>query len=308
MSQNKNNRIPFKNLVNQSIVIQLAMLLGKVLPRESGLKLASFIGTRLGSNKKNPMVKAIRANQWVIHNQALSKEELDELPKIVFRSAAKCTFDYFHFLTRPESLNELIDFSSEAQSTIERIRNNKPCMVVCPHLSNFDLMGYVLALNDVKVQVLTYPNPRGSYKMQNQLRESLGIMVTPMSLSAFRQARKRLAEGGSILTGLDRPLNSNQIEKYKPTFFGYEANLPVTYVRMAKEADAPVIIMTATSQPDGRYILEGSKPIWMESADDLEKEILNNANRVLGEAEVWIKKYANQWAMFYPVWPQFLGV
>lgn len=308
MSQNKKNSISFSKLINQSIVIQLAMLLGKVLPRESGLKLASFIGTRLGSNKKNPMVKAIRANQWVIHNQRLSSKELDELPKIVFRSAAKCTFDYFHFLTRPEGLSDLVDFSPEARHTIERIHNNEATVVVCPHLSNFELMGYVLTLNDVDVQVLSFPNPRGSYKMQNQLRESLGIMVTPMSLSAFRQARKRLKEGGSILTGFDRPLSGKQIEKYKPTWFGYETKLPVTYTRMAKEADAPVIIMTATSQPDGRYMLEGSKPIWMKPADDLETTILNNANRVLQEAEGWIKKYAQQWAMFYPVWPQFLGV
>jgi len=278
------------------------------MPRKHGLKLATLIGTHLGSNKNNPMVRAIRANQYVIQNQSLSPEALDELPKIVFRSAAKCVFDYFHFLQRPEKLKDIVTFNTEAKNLIDRIRNNQPSVVVCPHLSNFDLMGYALALNNVDVQVLSFPKPKTTYQMQNQLRESLGLNVTPMSLSAFRQARIRLRGGGSILTGLDRPLTGDQIEKYRPSFFGHHANLPVTYVRMAKEANAPVVIMAATSQPDGTYALIGSDPIWMESADDLETEIINNADRVLTEAEAIIKKYAHQWAMFYPVWPEFLGI
>lgn len=303
-----NNKIPFKKLLNQPIIIQLAILIGRIMPRKPGLKLSSWVGTYLGSNKNNPMVKAIRANQYVINDQALSQEELDELPKIVFRSAAKCVFDYFHFLQRPDKLQEIVYFDIHGQHVIDRIHNNQPSVVVCPHLSNFDLMGHALILNDVDVQVLSYPKPKTTYQMQNQLRESLGLNVTPMSLSAFRQARNRLREGGSILTGLDRPLTGDHSEKYQPKFFGHYANLPVTYIRMAKEANAPVIIMAATSQPDGTYALIGSEPIWMEPADDLETEIINNADRVLTEAESIIKKYAHQWAMFYPVWPEFLGI
>jgi len=254
------------------------------------------------------MVKAVRANQWVIHHQNLNKEELKKIPKTVFRSAAKCMFDYFHYLPKPKELQEIVSYSPEAKAAIERIRNNKPCVIVCPHLSNFDLMGYSLALIDLEVQVLSFPNPNASYKLQNQLRESLGILVTPMNLSTFRQARQRLKEGGSILTGLDRPVGNDRHVKYRPTFFGYETNLPVTYVRMALEADAPIFIMAATSQRDGTYYLEGSKPIWMDSADDLDTEILTNANKVLREAEGLIQEYAEQWAMFYPIWTQFLGI
>lgn len=308
MNNKKERPIPFRNLLNQSIVIQLAILLGRVLSRQTGLKISSFIGKRLGQNNKNPMVKAIRANQYVIHNKSLTKEELDELPKIVFRSAANCIFDYFYFLSRPEKLQEVINFSSQAQAVFDRINNNEATVFVCPHLSNFDLMGYVLSLNNYIVQVLSYPQPASSYKMQNQLRESLGMIVTPMTLSAFREARKRLENGGSILTGLDRPLPEDQQNKYQPTFFGHKANLPVTYIRMAIEADAPVVVVAATSQPGGRYQLESSEPIWMDSFDDLETEIIHNANKVLKEAEGVIRNYYRQWAMFYPIWPEFIGL
>ena len=307
--EKKNKRSkPFRNLLNQSIVIQFAILLGRVLPRQTGSKISSYIGRRLGNNKKNDMVKAIRANQYVLHNKSLSKKELNELPRTVFKSAANCIFDYFYFLSRPEKLQDIVDFSEQAQYAFDRINKNEATVFVSPHLSNFDLIGYALTLNNYEFQILSFPQPVSTYKMQNQLRESLGMIVTPMTLSAFRDARKRLKIGGSILTGLDRPLPEDQENKYKPTFFGHKANLPVTYIRMAKEADAPVIVVSATSQPGGRYKLEASEPIWMESYDDLENEIIHNANRVLKEAEGLIKRYYQQWAMFYPIWPEFLGV
>ena len=307
IDKKKNTRLITK-LVTLPVGIQLAVLLGRILPRKIGLKLASLIGSLLGSFKASPMVKAIRANQWVIHRQSLTKKELAAFPKIVFRSAVKCNYDFYYFLSRPEKLHEIVRFSPKARIVMDRIQSNKPSVVVCPHLSNFDLMGYVLALHDINVQVLSFPNPNASYKLQNQLRESLGMRVTPMSLSAFREARIRLREGGSILTGLDRHLSGDLHEKYQPEFFGFKAHLPVTYVRMAKEANAPVFILAATSQPDGSYYLVGSDPVWMESAKDLEIEILNNANRVLKVAEGIIQEYSNQWAMFYPIWPQFLGI
>jgi len=295
-------------LITGPLAIRAVVLLGRLLPRRVGLRLADFIGGRLGKNSKSPMVRAIRANQWVIHRGALSPEELDRLPIEVFQSAARCLFDYFYFLSRPQQLKAVVEFSPETQRTISRIQENQPSVIVAPHLSNFDLMGYALALKGLDIQVLSFPNPNASYRLQNRIRERVGIHVTPMNLSAFRQARKRLSEGGSILTGLDRPLEGDQREKYRPTFFGHECALPVAYVRMAQEADAPVIIMAATSQPDQTYRLIGSAPIWMDSAPDLETTIISNAHQVHSTAERLILTHAHQWAMFYPIWPQFLGV
>lgn len=294
--------------LERPIFIRLAMLLGNILPRQTGLKIAGFIGKKLAQDEDSPRVKAVRANQWVIHNQSISKSALSDLTDKVFQSSAKCLFDFFYFLKKPDKLREIVDFPSETKLVFERIWNDQPCVLVCPHLSNFDLMGYALRLNNLKVQVLSYPNPEGAYKIQNRIRENLGTLVTPMSLNAFRQAKNNLRAGKSILTGFDRPLIGKMQEKYKPTFLGYTTNLPVTYVRMAKELNVPVFVVSAASQPGGRYLLEVSEPIWMETKENLETEILSNANRVLSHAEPLLKKYADQWAMFYPVWPQFLGI
>ncbi len=297
-----------KEFFHLPLTFQILVILGKLLPRRIGLGLASIIGTIGGSLKKTPRVKALRANQWVVHNQQLTQKQLNKLPRVVYRSSAKCFFDYFYFLMHPTKINKHVYLSSEAKEAIQRIKNNEPCIVVSPHISNFDLLGYVLAIRGVEAQVLSFPDPKSTYKWQNELRQKGGIIVTPMNLDAFRQARKRLQSGGSIVTGLDRPLEGKYQEKYKPHFFGYEASLPVTYTRMALEANVPIYVFAAVFRPDGKYYLEGSPPIWMEEKDDLQEEILANVHKVLSFAEEIIKKYPEQWAMFYPVWPQFLGV
>ena len=303
-----NHKMKYREIKHLPIPFQILILLGKFLPRRLGLLIASLIGTVIGSLRHLPLIQAIRANQWVLHNQQLSKKALNKSPRVVFRSAAKCFFDYFYFLSRPEKLEEIVRFSPEAEAAIKRIENNEPCVVVCPHLSNFELMGYALAIHNVKVQVLSYPDPVTTYRWQNELRQRKGIIVTPMSLTAFRQARQRLRDGGSVLTGLDRPLEKDHHEKYQPHFFGHPSHLPVAYVRMALEANVPVFVFAAAYLPDGKYCLEGSAPIWMEPNAYLETEILENTHKVLQAAEEIISKYPQQWAMFYPVWPQFLGV
>ena len=308
LTANQKPGISIKNFFYQSVLWRLGVLAGKIIPRKAGLSLATALGTILGSRRKSQKVQAIRANQWVIHHQNLSADQLNDLPKQVFQSSARCLFDYFYFLSRPEKLDQIIDYSPEAMDAVKRIQQNKPSVVVCPHISNFDLLGFALSLKGVELQVLSFPNPTGSYKMQNKLRENLGVTITPMSLGAFRQARHRLQAGGSILTGFDRPLGDKSTGKYLPKFFGVESNLPVTYARMAKEAQAPVYIMAATSSPGNRYYLEGSPPIWMESDDNLQTEIVSNVERVLQNAEGIIQEHANQWAMYYPVWPQFVGI
>ena len=292
----------------EPLLIRLAILIGWALPRHWGYRLATFIGNLLGSLKRNKMVKAIRANQYIVQGQELSAEALDQLPKTIFVSSSKCLFDYFHFLPRPERLQKIVSFSPEAQHVFERIQNHEPTVVVCPHLSNFELMGYALALHKIDIQVLSFPNPNESYRIQNRLREQTGINVTPLDFSAFRQAQIRLQEGGSVLTGLDRPLTDDKDTKYMPRFFGYETHLPVAYIRMALKANAPVVILAAITLPDGSYRLVGSDPIWMTPNEDLETEILANSEKVLKIAEPIIAKHAQQWAMFYPIWPQFLGV
>lgn len=293
-----------KDFVNQSFAIKTGLLIGKVLPLELGHKLALSIGAWIGQRQNYKMVQGVMLNQYVTSGENLSAEELQQRTIQVFQSVARSLFDYYYYIRRPEKLRDIIFLSPEAEAAFKKNEDHPGAILLIPHMSNFDLMGHALALFGIKVQILSFPTPNEAYKMQNKLREEVGVVVTPMSLSAFRSAKTRLKEGGYVVTGLDRPLPGEQKEKYRPRFFGHEANLPVIHVRLAEETNARVYVMACIRQADGTYLLECSEPYIMEERPDLEEETIVNAERLLTEAERLIQIVPEQWAMFYPVWPE----
>ena len=296
--------LSLKDFINDAVAVRLGLFLGKLVTRKAGYKLANWTGAWIAKHPQYILVRGVKVNQWVIQGENLDRSGLEEQTKMVFQSAARSLFDYFHYIRRPEKLFKIISFGAQAQAAFDRINNNQATIVVVPHLSNFDLMGYALALMGIKVQALSYPTPNSAYKMQNKLRREAGFEITPMSLSAFRTAKKRLLDGGSVVSGLDRPIPGNEQAKYQPRFFGRKANLPVIHIRLAKETHAAIFVMGCTSLPNNSYHLECTDPIWVESMDDLNEETIVNAERVLHKAEELISKVPQQWAMFYPVWPE----
>ncbi len=175
--------------------------------------------------------------------------------------------------------------------------------MVVPHLTNIDLVGHAAALAGMRFQVLSYPDPPASYQATNRLRSASGIEVTPMSIEALRKATKRLKAHGFVLTGVDRPIGD---DKYRPLFFGRPASLPVGHVRLALNTNVPVVVITGRLQSSGRYRVWASEPIWMQPDEDLQAEIVTNAERILSYIEQEIRQAPEQWTMFYPVWPEAL--
>ena len=172
--------------------------------------------------------------------------------------------------------------------------------MLAPHLSNFDLAGRAIALNGYSIQALSYPQPGGGYQWQNKMRKDVGIDITPMSTESMRSAKKRLRDGGGVITGLERPLPETN---YYPEFFGHPAPVPVSYVRMALQTNSAILDVACVGTPLKDYRLECSDLIYMKPYDNRQEEIERNAERVLKEAEKFIRAYPTQWSMFYPVWP-----
>ena len=172
-----------------------------------------------------------------------------------------------------------------------------------PHFSNYDLAARAAAISGLCMQVLSYPNPGRSYRWQNQYRNFEGIEVTPISISSLRIAVKRLENGGTILTGIDRPNGNNSC---RPTFFGKPASLPTGYIRLAIKTGVPISVILCSSTPEGRYRLSVSDPITMIKRRDPVEEEKMNAEVVLSGIEVLIKNDPGHWSMFYPVWPEVM--
>lgn len=290
-----------QSFINSRIGIGLILTLGKIIPPSTGYALTEKVAVLLSRQRNSNIVKAARANQWVVSGCSLSAEELDEQTEETFRQTARWLFDFYHHINNYDNIISRVTLSDKLVNFLSsRIGGDEGTILVAPHLSNFDFGGRAIAFHGFDVQVLSYPQPEGGYQWQNELRKDAGMNVTPMSVENMRAAMHRLKKGGAVVTGLDRPLAHTN---YHPLFFGFPAPVPTSYVRMALQTNSAVVVLACIGLPEENYHVECSDLIYLEPDDDPVREIEKNAEKVLREAEVFIKQYPTQWAMFYPVWP-----
>jgi len=290
-----------QSLMNGRLGVGFVLALGRLIPPKIGYGLGRWIAGWLSKQKKTKIVRAVRSNQWIVAGQNINAITLDELTRLTFEDTAICLYDFYHNMSNPNQILSMVTLSERLHKTLrERTAAKQGTIFIAPHLSNFDLAGRAMALHGYHLQVLSYPQPQGGYQWQNKMRKDFGIDITPMSTESMRLAKQCLRDGGAILTGMDRPLESSN---YHPLFFGYPAALPVTYVRLGIQTSSPVVVVATQTLGMGKYMVDCSEPIEMIPNPDVILEIELNAQNALREAENFIKMTPSQWSMFYPVWP-----
>ena len=293
-----------QSIINGRIGIGLALIIGRIIPRRIGYKLAELIADRLSAQTQSPMIISARLNQWMVTGQRLSGEELTKAVNQAIRTTAHCQFDLYHNIKQPNNLVRMINISPFLQEVIENIINKKqPMLVVGLHLSNLDIAFLALGTLGIKVFGISIPNPGGGYQWQNEIRNRFGFELMPGSRDAIRVAIERFKQGSTLVMGADRPLPGS---KYKPSFFGHPSALPVLHVSLALKLDTPIYISHCTLQKDGKYLLDISEPVYMERKADRYSEIMVNAENILKISQQIISQVPEQWAMYYPVWPDLV--
>jgi KDO2-lipid IV(A) lauroyltransferase len=293
-----------QSLINSQLGVGLGYLIGKIIPPGLGYRLADWAARWLAHRPHLAIVRTVRANQWVVEQGQMSLPALTERTRAIFRHTGRCLYDTYHSMDRADRIRGMVRLSPEMEALY---RDNQAAgrgvLCVAPHLSNFDLAGRALKLYGLDFLVLSYPNPSGGYRWQNELRRRVGVNIVPLSQTSLRQAVEHLRGGGFVLTGVDRPISGSN---YRPRFFGRPSSVPVSHVRLALKTRVPVVVVACVVRPDGCYWIEASDPIEMRPEPDLSAEILNNAERILQTVEQMIRQAPSQWAMFYPVWPEAL--
>lgn len=291
-------------IINSRLGIALAMGLGQSIPPRLGYPLANKIAEFISYRKSWKLVQGVRANQWVIHQGRLSREDLDRQTRSVFQHTAHCLYDMYRYFKAPTEFQKLIRFSTRIEEIIQGSQSaGNSMLVVGMHMSNFDFVMQMAARRGLKALVLSVPNPGGGYQWQNELRRKSGVEIIPASMSSLRTAVSRLKAGGVVMTGLDRPMPHPE---YHPKFFGHPSNLPVFYIQLAILAQVPIIVASAIMDVKGIYHIQASEPITIVDESDRRQEILVNTERVLEVAAGYIRQAPQQWSMTYPIWPEMI--
>jgi phosphatidylinositol dimannoside acyltransferase len=293
-------------VLNSRYAILFGLGFSRMVPTVMGYRVARWLADRFSARKNSPMVRAVRANQWVSQGERLTSRQLDRSVRETYRNTGRSLYEFWHFFKDPNIVCDMVEFDPSFQTRFDEARKKKEgTILVVPHISNFDLMGHAVVHRGLAIHILSYPQPSGGYRWQNALREVPGLTVTPMSIDALRQASQTLREGGTVLTGIDRPLPDND-SKYRSRFFGRLASLPVFHIRLALKHNIPITVLGGCRKENGRYCLWASDPIPMQKDADLLQETVGNAETILSVIASYIRRAPDQWAMYYPVWPEAL--
>jgi len=235
----------------------------------------------------------------------LSSEELDQITCSVLNHAGRCFVDLYHNLMDSEGLKRLVPATSTSQSLIDLGSLDTPgAFVVAPHMSAFDVCLLSLAHRGLRAKVLTYGNPPGGYELQNEIRASTGLEITPVrGEETHQEAIEYMRQGGAVITAVDRPIRS---KAHKLTFFNHPSPLPAGHIRMALAADVPVVVAAAQYLGNSKYRINLSNPIPMIPDADPQAEIRKNAEAVLTHIEEFIRLAPDQWLMYYSAWPDLI--
>jgi lauroyl/myristoyl acyltransferase len=298
--------LDLQRALNSSLSLRLASTLAGRLPLRVGYRIAYLIAKQIARQKQSSVVRAVRANQWVIRGENLEGETLDRIVDETFRYWARAIFDLYHYVQTPDATGQLIVLEPSFQQLARRPEfDNRGLIIVGLHLSNFDLILQWLCRQGVNPLLLTIPNPQGGRQLEYEMRKRVGMRLLPASLGAFRQAIKHLQRGGMVATGIDRPIPSPQV---RPRFFGRPAALHMHHIFLATKAHVPIVVAATTLQEDGKYHVFASDCMEMDSHPDPEVETLRNAEKVLYIAEEFIRRAPQQWSVPLPVWPQVMNL
>lgn len=295
----------FQRFLDSRFSLALALLLGRLMPAWAGYAFADWVATRLIAARRNaPLVRAVRANQWVVHGENLASAALDRAVAETLRNTARALFDLYHYLPNPTATQRRFVLDEVGQNLIRRPEFEERGLVIAGlHMSAFDLILQSLCRQGMKPLVLTIPNPQGGRRIEFEIRRRSGMNVLPASIPALRQSIHHLQKGGIVLSGIDRPVES---PSSRPRFFGRPSSLPTHCAYLALKAHVPVMIMVAQYEPDGKYHVYTSNLIEMEHRPRREEELLYNTEKVLHVAEEFIRRAPHQWSISLPVWPEVM--
>ncbi len=290
--------IDLQPLLNSPLLLRFISALARTLPPQLGYPLCDRIGSWVATRRETQLIQAVRINQWVARGARLTNAELDTAVRETLQNNARDIYTLYHYLDRPAAMHEMIHFSAGACEILQRPEfADRGLIVLGLHLSNFDfILRFIITELRFKSMVLTLPHPQGGRLVEYQMRKEIGMNIVPASVGALRGAIKHLQNGGTLVTGLDRPVPN---PRQKPMFFGRPACLPIHYIELASRAEVPIVVMAAIQQADGKYHVLRSEFVEMDTS----MAAMRNAEQVLKQAEQFIRQAPQQWNVPLPVWP-----
>src|SRR5574341_1068081 len=90
-----------QEIITSRFGVEFASFLGRMMPPRPGHYLADFIADRIAARREWRIVRAVRANQWVVSREKLEGERLSRAVRQTFQATARSIFDLYHYIDNP---------------------------------------------------------------------------------------------------------------------------------------------------------------------------------------------------------------
>ena len=158
--------IGLQQIINSSLSLRLVSVLARRLSPRQGYSFAHFVAEQIARQRNSRLVRAVRANQWVIRGENLDGEALDRVVGETFQNWARSIFDLYHYVDDPDATKQLIVVEPSFQRFVQRTEfGARGLVLIGLHLSNFDLILQWLSKQGMRPLALTIPDPQGGRRM-----------------------------------------------------------------------------------------------------------------------------------------------
>lgn len=271
----------------------------QILPRKVTQRLADAMGK--WSLRNVPELKAVlRENLGIVTGK--SGNELDALVVENVKSFSRMLADYFLCAgDRCDRAAELVAEWQGLEHLEEARKRGKGTILVTAHLGHWELGGLLLALNGVKLTVVTLPEPTSELmRWREAARARLGIntiAVGPGNDFAFVEMLRVLRGNGCLAMLVDRPYSGSGISVQQ---FGHTTQYSAAAATLAHHTGATVLPAFVLRRPDFGYTAEAGAPIPMEEGS-LRETMQRNVQRIAEQFESRIRKNPEQWFNYVPL-------
>jgi lauroyl/myristoyl acyltransferase len=189
-------------------------------------------------------------------------------------------------------LNKKIEIDHKALEKLREVLANGYGVVLAgTHTSGFDHAVFSLNYHLPGIQVLSKANPTGGNRLMYYLRKVHNILVTPISVSALREAIKRLRAAGVVAVAIDLPIPNGDYYK----FFGQDCPLTDAHTRMAVKSGARIFLVYTRRTPSGRYQIKLQEVKPPKNCPNKKSLIATWAQKSYQQVEEFILQWPDAW-------------
>ncbi len=280
-----------------SEAIQIALGLGKCLPRTIALRLFSAGGSLYHLIDPRTRRLTIR-NLQLIYGDS---RKADILSREVYREMGRNVVDLARLeLVDAEYIDQLVEVSG-MENLSRAIDQGRGVIGITGHIGNWELLASYLGTHGVPLTVMTAQVLSNRLDRRlTRLRARHGVQSIFRSRPGCLRESIRVLRRGEML-GLLMDLSSRSA-CVDTAFLGYPARTVAGPVRLAGRTGAQLIPMACWRTAGDRFRLEIGEVVPQVATRNAEQDIVENTHRCVQRLEKYIHTVPAQWVWMHDRW------